>query len=122
MILIDTSVWIGHFRASNATLAGVLEEGLALIHPFVIGELACGKLRNRARILANLNALPCAVSATHDEVLRLIEDRKLWGSGLGWIDAHLVASALVTRCRFWTLDRKLNRAASAAGVEFPRRR
>ncbi len=116
MILVDTSVWIEHLRAGSPGLARLLERGLVLAHPAVIGELACGNLKNRDRVLADLAALPRAVEATHEEALRLVEDRKLWGAGLGWIDAHLLASALLTDCGFWTLDRKLERAASGAGI------
>jgi hypothetical protein len=116
MTFVDTSVWIEHLRAGSPGLARLLERGLVLAHPSVIGELACGNLKNRARVLADLAALPRAVEATHEEALRLIEDRKLWGAGLGWIDAHLLASALLTNCGFWTLDRKLERAASGAGI------
>ena len=116
MILVDTSVWIEHFRAGNA-LGEVLSGGLVLTHPFVVGELACGNLRNRVRILADMDALPLAVSATDEEVRRLVEDRKLWGRGIGWIDAHLLASAALTNCGLWTLDRPLERAAPTAGVK-----
>jgi predicted nucleic acid-binding protein len=116
MILVDTSVWIEHLRVGSPGLARLLEHGLVLAHPSVIGELACGNLKNRSRLLADLAALPDAVEATDEEVLRLIEERKLWGVGLGWIDAHLLASALLTNCGFWTLDRKLERAASRAGI------
>jgi predicted nucleic acid-binding protein len=116
MILVDTSVWIEHLRAGSPRLSRLLERGLVLAHPSVIGELACGNLKNRSRVLADLAALPGAVEATDEEVLRLIEERKLWGGGLGWIDAHLLASALLTNCGFWTLDRKLERAASGAGI------
>ena len=116
MILVDTSVWIEHFRAGSLALSRLLEQRLVLAHPSVIGELACGNLKNRSRVLGDLAALPCAVEATHEEAMRLIEDRKLWGGGLGWIDAHLLASALLTNCSFWTLDRKLERAASASGI------
>jgi predicted nucleic acid-binding protein len=120
MILVDTSVWIDHLRKSPSNLTPLLDNGLALIHPFIIGELACGSLRNRARILSDLQALPSAAMATADEVLRLIETRSLWGMGIGWIDAHLLASALISNCQFWTLDARLARAASAAGVgRFP---
>ena len=97
-------------------LAELLSQGLVLVHPFVVGELACGNLRNRARILTDLGALPCAISATHEEVMRLVEDRKLWGLGIGWIDAHLLASTLLSDCQLWTTDRRLVRAAAAAGV------
>jgi predicted nucleic acid-binding protein len=116
MILVDTSVWIEHFRTGSPALSRLLERGLVLAHPSVIGELACGNLKNRTRVLADLATLPRAVEATHEEALQFIEDRKLWGAGLGWIDAHLLASALLTNCGFWTLDRKLERAASAAGI------
>ena len=116
MILADTSVWVDHFRRGSAALRDVLSEGMVLTHPFVIGELACGTLKNRKRILADLNALPLAVPATHEEVLRLIEDRKLWGQGIGWIDGHLLASALIANCRFWTLDRRLVSAARTAEI------
>jgi predicted nucleic acid-binding protein len=116
MILVDTSVWIEHLRTGSPGLSRLLERGLVLAHPSVIGELACGNLKNRAKLLADLAVLPCAVEATHEEALRLIEDRRLWGAELGWIDAHLLASALLTNCGFWTLDRKLERAASGAGI------
>jgi predicted nucleic acid-binding protein len=116
MILVDTSVWIEHLRAGSPGLARLLEQGLVLAHPSVIGELACGNLKNRSRVLADLAALPCAVEATQKEALQLIGHRGLWGAGLGWIDVHLLASALLTNCGFWTLDRKLQRAAGTAGI------
>jgi len=121
MILVDTSVWIAHFCKGESGLAALLNEGSVLVHPFVIGELACGDLRNRARILSDLEALPSVDSATHEEVMRLMEDRRLWGLGIGWIDGHLLASALLSNCQLWTLDRKLVRAAAVAGVRFYRR-
>lgn len=120
MILVDTSVWIGHFRKGSQNLVELLSNGLALVHPFIVGELACGNLRNRARILSDLQALPSAASATNAEVMQLIEVRKLWGLGIGWIDSHLLASALLSTCLFWTHDRRLLRAASVAGVELYR--
>lgn len=120
MILVDTSVWIAHFRTGGSKLGDLLSQALVMVHPFVTGELACGNLKNRARILSDLEALPSAVSATHDEVVRLVEVRKLWGLGIGWIDAHLLASALLSNCRLWTLDGKLVRAAAAAGVKLYR--
>jgi len=120
MILVDTSVWIAHFRKGGSRLAKLLGEALVLAHPFVVGELACGNLRNRARILTDLETLPSAISATHEEVMGLIEDRGLWGLGMGWIDAHLLASALLSNCQLWTMDRRLVRAAAAAGVRLYR--
>ena len=94
-------------------------EGRILTHPFVIGEIACGNLRQRGVILEALRELPSATVAAHDEVLRLVEERRLWGSGIGWLDAHLVASALLTGCRLWTLDRRLRRVAGVAGLQVP---
>jgi predicted nucleic acid-binding protein len=116
VILVDSSVWIEHFRGGDSALAALLTEGVVLTHSFVIGELACGNLKYRARILTDLNDLPAAAPATHEEVLRLIEDRKLWGEGISWIDAHLLASTLLSNCSFWTLDERLNRIASYAGA------
>jgi hypothetical protein len=117
MILVDTSVWIAHFCEPGPKLARSLGEGLVMVHPFVVGELACGNLKNRARILSDLEALPRAVSATHAEALRLVKDRRLWGMGIGWIDAHLLASALLSEAELWTLDERLDRAAAAASVK-----
>lgn len=118
MILVDTSVWADHFRAGNAHLKALLEEGLVLTHAFVAGELACGNLRQRSFILEALQSLPSATAATHEEALRLLEDRALWGAGLGWIDVHLLAAALLSGCRLWTVDRRLARAAADAGVGY----
>ncbi len=120
MILADTSVWVAHFRKGGWGLGDLLRRSLVIMHPFIIGELACANLRNRTQILNDLKQLPLAVLATHEEVLRLIEDRKLWGLGIGWIDAHLLASALLSNCQFWTLDTRLNRAAAAAAVKLYR--
>jgi predicted nucleic acid-binding protein len=116
MVLADTSVWIEHFRRGRPTLADRLSEGLVLMHPFVSGELACGNLKNRAAILSDLDALPRSKLASDTEVLRLIEDRRLWGRGLGWIDVHLLASALLSNCRLWTLDKTLRQAAAELGL------
>ena len=117
MILVDTSVWIHHFRVGNPLLNEVLGSALVVTHPYVIGELACGNLENRTRILADLNELPLVALATHEEVLQLIEEHKLWGRGIGWVDGHLLASALLSHCRLWTLDNRLNQVAGSAGVK-----
>ena len=116
MILVDTSVWIDHFRTDRSKLGNLLSQTQVMVHPFVIGELACGNLKNRAPILGDLEALPAAVTATHEEVLRLVEVRRLGGLGIGWIDAHLLASAILSKCQLWTLDTKLLRASIAAGI------
>ncbi|MBZ5623162.1 MAG: PIN domain-containing protein [Acidobacteriia bacterium] len=117
MVLVDTSVWVGHFRKNDTALAQLLIKTSVLMHPFVLGELACGHLRNRAAVLSDLEALPVAVQATNEEVLRLIEERRLWGQGIGWVDTHLLASALLSNCSLWTLDEKLDRTANDAGVK-----
>ncbi len=111
MILADTSVWIQHFRRGGPGFADRLFEGSILIHPFIAGELACGNLKDRFATLADLQALPEAKVASQREVLHLIEHRRLWGRGLGWIDMHLLASALLSDCGLWTLDKKLSEAA-----------
>lgn len=116
MTLVDTSVWVAHLRTGNDRLAALLRAGQVLSHPFVIGELACGNLRNRQEILALLAALPRASVADHGEVMTLLESSHLFGRGLGWVDLHLLASALLSRCALWTLDRPLQRAASALKV------
>jgi predicted nucleic acid-binding protein len=112
VFLVDTSVWIDHFRKGRSDLAERLLDGLVLIHPWVSGELACGSLKDRAAVLSDLAALPTVKPATDSEVLHLIEDRRLWGRGLGWVDVHLLASALLSHCRFWTLDKRLKQAAA----------
>lgn len=116
MVLVDTSLWNAHFRARHRGLAELLSDGLVLMHPFVAGELACGNLKNRAALLSDLAALPAAARATDAEVMRLVDDRRLWGRGLGWTDMHLLAAALISRCRLWTLDKRLASAASELGL------
>ncbi|HEY1730009.1 MAG TPA: PIN domain-containing protein [Candidatus Baltobacteraceae bacterium] len=113
MTLVDTSVWIDYFRRGNSKLEDLLEDDTVLTHPFVIGELACGALPDRRRILADLAVLPRTNVAHHDEVLHLVENRALWSQGVGWIDCHLLASAIISRCNLWTLDLALQRAAAA---------
>jgi predicted nucleic acid-binding protein len=116
VILVDTSVWIDHLRVADHALAGLLLEEQVLCHPFVIGEMACGTLKNRARVLGLLRNLPHAPVAGHDEVLSFIEAHRLMGSGLGWIDAHLLVSVFLTGGRLWTKDARLARAARRLGV------
>jgi predicted nucleic acid-binding protein len=116
MLLADTSVWIEHFRQGLPEFAAHLADGLVLMHPFVSGELACTNLKYRSAVLSALNTLPAANRATDTEVLELIDQRKLWGHDLGWIDAHLLASALLSNCRFWTLDEDLHGAATDLGL------
>ena len=116
MVLADTSIWVEHLRRGEPALAKRLSGGLVLMHPFVTGELACGHLKDRASILTDLESLPPARVASNPEVRQLIEERKLWGKGLRWIDAHLLASALLSSCRFWTFDKRLGQAAAELGL------
>lgn len=107
MVLVDTSVWIDYLRKDNSRLSDLLHRSEVLIHPFIIGELSCGNLRNRADLLHLLDSLPKSIQATHNEVLTLVESRDLYSRGIGWIDAHLLASALLTAADLWTLDKRL---------------
>lgn len=114
MILVDTSVWVDHLRKGDRGLAELLTASNVLMHPFVIGELACGNLRKRDQILALLKDLPCAAVATDGEVLFFIERHTLMGRGLGYVDVHLLASvALQATARLWTRDRRLRVAADS---------
>ena len=116
MILVDTSVWVEHLRHGLPRLATHLQEGEVLIHPWVIGELACGNLRNRSQVLDLLQGLPAATVASDAEVLLLIERDRLMGRGIGYVDAHLLASARLSHCRLWTQDRRLAAVAQEQGV------
>jgi len=116
MILVDTSIWIDHFRNGNAALIDFLHNGEVIVHRFVIGELSCGLMKNRKEIISLLAELPEAVIADHGEVLELIELKKLFGAGIGWIDAHLIASALLTKVNTITLNKPLAKAARSLGI------
>lgn len=116
MILVDTSVWVQHLRSGSERLRSLLNDEQVFCHPFIIGEVACGTLRSRQEILGLLNALPRARFAEHGEVLHFLDERHLYGQGLGWVDAHLLASTLLTRCGLWTLDKPLQRAGITLGI------
>lgn len=111
MLLVDTSVWIDHFRRRNARLVEQLEAVSVLTHAFVIGELACGNLARRSEVLGALAALPRAPRVGDEEVSEFLESHRLHGRGLGWVDVHLLASAHRVRVSFWTRDRRLAAAA-----------
>jgi hypothetical protein len=100
----------------SAGLSDHLAEGLVLMHPFVSGELECGNLKDRSAVLSDFHSLPHATLVSDAEVLRVIEDRRLWGRGLGWIDVHLLASWLLSHCRICTLDTRLAKAAADLGL------
>jgi hypothetical protein len=117
MILVDTSIWIGHFRTGDERLQSLLHDGSVLTHPFVIGELALGRLPERHSLLADLHALPRAIVAGDAEVLAFIEFNRLAGLGVGYVDAHLLASARLTaEASIWTGDKRLAMVADRLGL------
>ena len=119
MILVDTSVWVEHLRGGLPSLKAALEASEVVMHPWVVGELACGHLRQRAQLLDLLQGLPAATVASDAEVLLLIEQEPLMGRGIGYVDAHLLASARLTGCWLWTKDRRLGALAKDLGVAAP---
>lgn len=118
MILVDTSVWISHLRDGNYRLIELLNNGNVICHTFIIGELACGNINNRNEILSLLKSLPMAGIAEHDEALEFIEDRKLARRGLGYIDVHLLASAILSDSLIWSMDKKLSNIALELSIDF----
>jgi len=119
VILADTSVWVQHLRRSHPALQQLVLAGQILIHPFIIGEMACGNLPRRAQTLADLQLLTQSIVAAEADVLHLIEQQRLWGRGIGWVDAHLLASALLSGCKLWSLDQRLAAAARHLGMQYP---
>lgn len=111
MVLVDTSVWVSHFRETHDGLVELLNNGEVVCHPFIIGELACGNLQNRTEIISLLEALPTALVVEHQEILSFIEVRRVMGKGLGYVDIHILAAALLTGIPLWTLDRSLDKVA-----------
>lgn len=117
MILTDTSVWVDHLRSNDPAMASLLHAGQILIHPAVIGEIALGSLRHRKRLLQLLAQLPAAIPATDAEVLQFIETHRLFGTGVGYVDAHVLASVRLTPdAVLWTRDKRLLGAAEKLGV------
>ena len=120
MTLADTSVWVNHLRENDANLTALLNNNRVLMHPMVIGELACGNLRDREQILSMFKQLPHISVADDEEALFFIERHRLMGVGIGYIDAHLLAAALLAdSVRLWTHDRRLRNAAVDLGVAYP---
>ena len=116
MVLVDTSVWIDHLRTGEGKLSRLLEEGEVAVHPFVIGELACGDLRNRREILSLLSDLPRLVPVADEEALLFIDHHRLHGRGLGFVDMHLLASCAVEETALWSKDARLMKAARQLGL------
>jgi predicted nucleic acid-binding protein len=122
VILVDTSVWVDHLRVSDKVLVVLLDTGMVLAHPFVIGELALGNLRQREIVLSALADLPRASVATDAEVVHFIERHALFGRGIGYIDAHLLAGAQLTAgAELWTNDKRLHGVAVSLGLAFTQR-
>ena len=118
MILVDTSVWISHFRQGNSRLQKLLHEGNVVSHPFIIGELACGNLRNRTEILSLMQSLPMLNVVEHEELLLFIEHNKMMGTGLGFVDVHLMAAAILASIPLWTLDKKFKQSCARLNIDF----
>ena len=119
MILVDTSVWVDHLRTGDDQLADLLERRHVVIHPFVVGEIACGSLADRGLVLELLQDLPAAAVAESDEVLGFIDRHELHGKGIGYVDVHLLAAvALTGDTKLWTRDKRLLAAAQALGCAF----
>ncbi|HER09905.1 MAG TPA: type II toxin-antitoxin system VapC family toxin [Bacteroides sp.] len=118
MILVDTSVWVDHFHHSDETLKELLLSNQVCIHPFILGELSCGNFRNRKEVLSLLRTLRSIDQVLDEEVFILIEDRKLFGRGLGFIDIHLLASALIHHVPIWTRDKSLRLVAGQLGISY----
>ena len=118
MILVDTSVWIDHLRRGDAHLMATLLAGHVLIHPWVIGEIACGTLRERGQVLDLLRSLSLSTVALEDEVLFFIEQYALMGRGIGYVDIHLLASAQLAGARLWTRDKRLVVVANELGMSY----
>ena len=119
MILVDTSVWVDHLRAGDAVLGERLNHSQVQMHPFVLGELACGNLHNRDEVLRLLKALPQAIFARDEEVLFFIERNALMGRGIGYVDAHVLAAvALGGSTQLWTRDKRLRSVAEALSLAY----
>jgi predicted nucleic acid-binding protein len=119
LILVDTSVWVDHLRRGDAQLVALLESASALIHPFVIGEIACGSLADRQTVLELLQDLPTATVADVDEVLVFIDRHQLHGKGIGYVDVHLLAAVMLTKgASLWTRDKRLRSAAEDLGCAY----
>ena len=119
MILVDTSVWVDHLRRGDPGLVALLERAAVVMHPFVMGEIACGSLKDRQSLLELLHDLPGAVIATDDEAMQFIERHRLYGKGIGYIDVHLLASvALTGGAQLWTRDQRLRQVAATMGFAY----
>lgn len=118
MVIVDTSIWVIHLRQGSVHLKKLLSNEQVVCHPFIIGELACGNLKNRKEIISLLHSLPMASIITLDELLYFIEQNTLMGVGIGFVDAHLLASAKLSKIPLWTSDKRLKLAAIKLKVAY----
>lgn len=118
-VLVDTCVWVKHFRERNPLLVAMLEDGEVWSHPIVIGELSMGNLRSRRETLADLSNLDRPPIASFAETRQMVEGRQLWGRGIQWNDARILASAILGEVPLWTFDPRLQEIANELGVGFP---
>ena len=118
MILVDTSIWVDHLRKGNRHLEKLLLDAKVVCHSFVIGELACGNIKNRSEILILLQSLPTTPRIDLDEYLYFIDQNRLHGLGIGFVDIHLLASAKLADIPIWTADKKLDEAAISLNISY----
>lgn len=121
MVLVDTSIWINHFRKSDRHLRELLMDGAVACHRFVVCELACGNFSNRQEILSLLQALPLAPEVEFSEYLYFIEQNQLFGKGIGFVDIHMLASAQLSRIPLWTADNRLKAASAGLNLHYQTR-
>ena len=118
MVLVDTSIWISHFRHGHSGLQKLLKGGQVANHPYIIGELACENISNRTEILSLMRSLPMLDVVKHEELLLFIEHHKLMGTGLGFVDVHLMAAVMLAGIPLWTQDKKLKETCSRLSIDF----
>ena len=122
MVLVDTSVWINHLRNSDHHLEKLLFDGEVVCHPHIIGELACGNMKNRQEIISLLQALPQTPLIEFDEFLYFIEQNQLYGKSIGFVDIHLLASAKLAKALLWTSDKRLKTASTELNINYKKKR
>lgn len=118
MVLVDTSVWVTHLKQGSPRLQALLLDDRVVCHPFIIGELACGKIKNRTEVLSLLQAIPKLEVVEHEELLLFIEHNGLMGIGLSLVDVHLLAAAVLAQVSLWTLDKRLKQASARLNIDF----
>ena len=118
MVLVDTSVWIDHFRRGNNQLVKLLNRGDVFCHEMIIGEIACGTFKNRSEILSRLKLLPHSMHVRHEEILLFIEQNQIIGHGLGYIDVTLLVSSILTSIPIWSLDKKMSQFSKSLRINY----